>query len=177
MRAGAVLTLAMVLSGACVASSPETTVVVDSEITSTTTSVVAPVLGEQVEPEGFSLGSLDWEDGTEAKTLQVYLADNNGRRKRGLMGVTTLGEIDGMVFVWDAPHEGGFWMKDTLIPLDIAFVSGDGVVIAVMTMEPCEEAPCASVGPDEPYLLAFESVAGTFDINVGDSMGVAAGSR
>lgn len=62
-------------------------------------------------------------------TLQV--ARTEPQRERGLMAYTSLAPHTGMVFVFDVDGEVGFWMKDTLIPLDMIFVASDGVVRAV----------------------------------------------
>jgi uncharacterized membrane protein (UPF0127 family) len=53
--------------------------------------------------------------------LDVEIADTPEERAAGLMGREDLGALDGMAFVWPEPTSGGFWMKDTLIPLSIAF--------------------------------------------------------
>ncbi len=184
MRLGVVLCLAAVLGSACATASADGDASVAtgvlSDVASTATTGIAipvPTDDEPVEPTGFPVVQLDWYDDGEVQTLEVYLADDRGRRLRGLMGVTSLSEFDGMVFVWDSPHEGGFWMKDTIIPLDIAFVGADGLVTAVMTMQPCFEESCPSVGPDEAYMFAFESPAGVLDIEVGDAMSVESSSR
>ncbi len=79
------------------------------------------------------------------------------------MGVTDLGDLDGMVFLLPAPSTGGFWMKDTLIPLDVAFFATDGSLLAVLTMEPCTSDPCPTYAIDEPWQWAIEVRAGDFD--------------
>ena len=87
------------------------------------------------------------------------------------MGVTDLPENHGMAFRWDAPTEATFWMKDTLIPLSIAFVGEDGTVIAVREMAPCTADPCTTYGADGPYTMAIEANANWFEdhgIAVGD---------
>ncbi|MEA3502816.1 MAG: DUF192 domain-containing protein, partial [Actinomycetota bacterium] len=73
-------------------------------------------------------------DGFEAATitidgreLSVAVADTQALRAQGLMGVTDLGGLDGMLFVFQETTDGGFWMKDTLIALDIAFFDAGGV--------------------------------------------------
>jgi uncharacterized membrane protein (UPF0127 family) len=103
--------------------------------------------------------------------LDVRIADSDDERARGLMGVEDLGEHEGMAFVYDEPTTGSFWMKDTLIPLSIAFVDGSGTIVAVREMEPCTSDPCPTYGSDAPYVLAVEANEGYFDragIGVGD---------
>jgi uncharacterized membrane protein (UPF0127 family) len=110
--------------------------------------------------------------GGTGATLSVDLADETEERQRGLMGIRHLPADQGMAFVWPEPVVGTFWMKDTLIPLSIAFVDERGRVIDVLDMQPCEADPCPTYGVDEPYLLAVEANLGWFDDH-----GVEAGDR
>jgi uncharacterized protein len=110
-------------------------------------------------------------EGTDA-VLHVEVADSPSEQGKGLMGVDTLPQNDGMAFVYEEPVESTFWMKDTLIPLSIAFVDEDDRVIGVRDMEPCTADPCPSYGSDEPYVLAIEANLGWFDDH-----GIAAGDR
>jgi uncharacterized protein len=103
--------------------------------------------------------------------LYVDVADDAGERRRGLMGIESLPADEGMAFVFDEPVGSTFWMKDTLIPLSIAFVGEDDRVIGVRDMQPCEADPCPSYGVDEQYVLAIEANLGWFDdhgIEAGD---------
>jgi uncharacterized membrane protein (UPF0127 family) len=109
-------------------------------------------------------------DGSDA-VLYVDLAETAPARQMGLMGVETLPAVEGMAFVFDEPTQSTFWMKDTLIPLSIAFVDDTSRVIGVLDMQPCEADPCPTYGIDEPYVLAIEANLGWFDeagIEVGD---------
>lgn len=60
--------------------------------------------------------------------LHVQVARTEDQRERGLMSVTALRKHTGMVFVFDSDSGVAFWMKDTLIPLDMVFVGADGTV-------------------------------------------------
>ncbi len=95
--------------------------------------------------------------GTE---LLVVVADTGPARRRGLMGVADLGPLDGMVFVFDEDASAGFWMKDTLIPLEIAFFSSSGDLVDRMSMVPCEADPCAVYTPGSTYRYAVEVAEG-----------------
>jgi uncharacterized membrane protein (UPF0127 family) len=101
-------------------------------------------------------------DGTDA-VLYVDVAHTAEERSNGLMGVETLPADEGMAFVFEEPVGSTFWMKDTLIPLSVAFVGEDDRVIGVRDMQPCEADPCPSYGVDEPYVLAIEANLGWFD--------------
>jgi uncharacterized membrane protein (UPF0127 family) len=108
--------------------------------------------------------------GTDA-TLSVDVADDTDEQRRGLMGVEHLPADQGMAFVWPEPVQSEFWMKDTLVPLSVAFVDGTGHVIDVLDMQPCETDTCPTYGVDEPYVLAVEANIGWFDdhgVEVGD---------
>lgn len=90
----------------------------------------------------------------------VAVADTPERRARGLMGVEELGGLDGMLFVFSEDVRSAFWMKDTLIPLDIAFFALDGSLVEVLRMEPCEGEPCPGYRPAGDYRWALEAPAG-----------------
>jgi uncharacterized membrane protein (UPF0127 family) len=96
-------------------------------------------------------------------TLHVEVADDPDERRLGLMGVEDLPADQGMAFVFDEPVSTGFWMKDTPLPLSIAFVGEDERVVAILDMEPCESDPCPLYRPDDPYVLAVEANQGWFD--------------
>lgn len=98
-------------------------------------------------------------------TLEVAIADTPALRSRGLMGVEDFGDLDGMLFVYELASNGSFWMRDTLVPLDIAFFDQDGAVVQVLTMVPCPataaDAECERYRPNGTYQSALERPAGT----------------
>lgn len=97
-------------------------------------------------------------------------------RARGLMEVTALPDGAGMLFLFDEDRTGGFWMWNTLVPLDIAFADADGLVHTTATMTPCEaerSSQCPVTAPGEPYRVALEVPAGWLersDVRAGASM-------
>lgn len=97
------------------------------------------------------------------RSLLVALADTTPLRTRGLMGVKTLGELDGMVFTWEEPRKVSFWMKDTEIPLDIGYFDEQGVLFTVLSMVPCTADPCPTYPSEMPVLHALEALPGFFD--------------
>jgi uncharacterized membrane protein (UPF0127 family) len=109
--------------------------------------------------------------GTDA-TLAVAVADDPQERRTGLMDIEELPADQGMAFVWPEPVDSTFWMKDTLVPLSVAFVDASGHVIDVVDMQPCQADTCPSYGVDEPFVLAVEANLGWFDDH-----GVGAGDR
>jgi len=67
-----------------------------------------------------------------------------------------------MVFVFDGPAGGGFWMKNTLIPLSIAFWDQSGLILKIMDMTPCWADPCPVYYPGVVYVGAVETNRGWF---------------
>ncbi|HEX7248604.1 MAG TPA: DUF192 domain-containing protein [Actinomycetota bacterium] len=131
--------------------------------------MLAACTGEST-PEGPGVGTITFGGGA---SLEVRIADDDEERRRGLMGVPSLGADEGMVFEFPEPTVGSFWMKDTLIPLSIAFIDERDRVVTVLEMEPCTEEPCPRYSPDGPYVLAVEANAGWFDehsVEEGDRM-------
>lgn len=102
--------------------------------------------------------------------LAVLVADTAARRQHGLMEVPDLPEGVGMLFVgYERDRDGGFWMKDTLVPLTIAYIGADGTIVDLVDMAPCEADPCPSYPPDTPYRSALEVRQGWFaDHGIGE---------
>lgn len=73
------------------------------------------------------------------RQLKVAVAQEKQLRKQGLRRVEDLGELDGMLFVYPKPTRAEFIMKDTSIPLTVAFYSSRGEFIEQKDMEPCSE--------------------------------------
>lgn len=99
----------------------------------------------------------------QVHTVAVRIAETPSQRTHGLMEVPDLPEGVGMWFVYDEETTGGFWMKDTLVPLDIAYVGADGRVVSIADAEPCREEPCPTYEPEGPYQHVLEVAAGEFD--------------
>ncbi len=104
-------------------------------------------------------------DGRE-HAVAVRVADRPERRQQGLMGVEAVPPGTGMLFLFPTPHDGGFWMKDTLVPLDIAYVA-EGEIVAVLQMEPCVEyevasEDCPAYTPGAAYDTTLEVAQGWF---------------
>lgn len=124
----------------------------------------APVTPDALEPsEGFDVAAVTLTDGDGRVEVAVWVADTPQLRQRGLMERASLPAGAGMLFVFEGTTSGGFWMKDTLIPLSIAFVDDDGKVVETLDMEPCEADPCPVYTPDTPYRYALEVNQGFFE--------------
>lgn len=105
----------------------------------------------------------------ERVELVAEIADEPEERARGLMFRESMPEDHGMVFIYDEDHLGGFYMKDTLIPLSIAFVAADGTIVDIQDMEP---ETLDTHRPPKPYRHAIEANQGWFERN-----GIAPGDR
>lgn len=113
--------------------------------------------------EGFATAEVTLSDGRRRVPMPVWVADTGPLRQRGLMGRESLPSDTGMVFVFEEETSGGFWMKDTLIPLSIAFIDDTGQIVDILDMEPCEADPCPVYTPDATYLFALEANQGFFE--------------
>lgn len=102
-------------------------------------------------------------------SLFVEVADTRTERQTGLMNRACLGDNSGMLFVYPQDVENTFWMKETLIPLSIAWVKADGTVLGVDDMAPQTEDLHA---PPAPYRYAIEANQGWFTQH-----GIAAGDQ
>lgn len=72
--------------------------------------------------------------GRKPAVFEVEVAKDQKSRTRGLMGRTSLPQDSGMLFLFDVEQEGAFWMKNTLIPLDMIFIKADGTILSVHPM-------------------------------------------
>ena len=116
------------------------------------------------EPEGFSTMTARITE-TDGQTCEVcvWLADSPEERGRGLMGVTDLGDAAGMVFLFDEPVAGSFYMFQTPTPLSIAWFSPTGDHVGSADMAPCLDTPageCPLYSPGVEYDLATRGVRG-----------------
>ncbi len=75
--------------------------------------------------------------------VRVQVADTDEQRARGLMGVAHLPRRTGMLFVFETDEPVAFWMKDTLVPLDMVFISAQGIVRQVYANVPVVPASMA----------------------------------
>ena len=98
--------------------------------------------------------------------FKVELADRAEDRQRGLQFRSSLGNDQGMLFVFPVAAKHAFWMKDTLIPLDIIWMDLDKRVVFIeANAKPCKTAPCASFVPSEDALYVLEINAGLATLN------------
>lgn len=126
----------------------------------------------------FATGVLHAEEGQYSLALEV--AASSRQRRVGLMGRESLAPDVGMLFVYDEKQSAyhAFWMYETRIPLDIAFLDHAGEIRSINRMTPCttEKEACPRYPAGAPFWMALEVNAGYFNengIDVGDRLEVA----
>lgn len=97
--------------------------------------------------------------------IRVEIADTPEERAKGLMDRTFLPDGTGMLFQFDGEEDVTFWMKNTLIPLDILFFDANGSFVSGTTMVPCQADPCPLYASEEPTKTALEVPAGFLQIH------------
>jgi uncharacterized membrane protein (UPF0127 family) len=102
------------------------------------------------------------------REIRVEVAKTPQEMAKGLMGRRHLGQDEGMLFIFETEDYHAFWMKDTLIPLSIAFIDKEGRIVRITDMKPLT---LESHSPPTPILYALEMKKGWFSakgIKVGD---------
>lgn len=98
--------------------------------------------------------------------IEAELALTDGARSLGLMHREHLAEDAGMLFYYPDSQRRSFWMFNTLIPLDIAYLDESGKIMQILTMEPCfsdNPGHCRAYPSDHRARAALEVNAGVFD--------------
>jgi uncharacterized protein len=103
----------------------------------------------------------------------VELAQTDEQRQTGLMGRENLDKDKGMLFVYGEDGVYTFWMKNTLIPLDMIWIDGNGTVVRIIkNAEPCGKEYCPSINPNKKARYVLEIRGGE-----ADSIGLAEGNK
>lgn len=120
----------------------------------------------------FSTGTASITGANVSQTYDIEIADEGYEQSYGLMYRRWLAPDRGMAFLFESDIDASFYMKNTLIPLTIAFFDSTGRIVGVMDMEPCEQDPCPLYGPDSSYRGALEVNQGTFEGAEGDFVSI-----
>lgn len=107
------------------------------------------------------------------KCASVEIADDNEERQKGLMFREEMDENSGMLFIFENSDYYNFWMKNTLIPLDIIWISEDMKIVDIQNAVPCLEEPCEIYKPREKAFYVLEVNSGFAErneINIGDEV-------
>lgn len=99
----------------------------------------------------------------KGKTISAEVADDNSERAAGLMFREKLAPDSGMLFVMPSVDTVSFWMRNTKIPLSIAYINTSGMIMEIHKLKPFDETPVKSVFPSIAYALEMEQ--GWFDKN------------
>jgi uncharacterized membrane protein (UPF0127 family) len=98
----------------------------------------------------------------------VQVAATPDQQEHGLMFVRSLAGNDGMIFPYDPPQNVSFWMKNTLIPLDMIFIRADGAIARIATAKALDETPVPSGEPTAAVLEIRAGRAAELGIREGD---------
>jgi uncharacterized membrane protein (UPF0127 family) len=106
--------------------------------------------------------------------VTVEIADTEEKRARGLMFREYMAPADGMIFLFDEPGNYPFWMKNTLIPLDMLWLDSQAHIVSIArSVPPCKADPCPSYPPSGTATYVIEVVSGfarQHDLKVGDAV-------
>ena len=110
----------------------------------------------------------------QEKCFQVEIADSAEEIRTGLMHRKSLASNEGMLFIFPRPGYYNFWMKNTLIPLDMIWLNkAEEIVFIKHQAQPCLKEPCSSFGPNQraKYVLEINGgLASDFNFEKGDQM-------
>lgn len=97
----------------------------------------------------------------DGSAITVELAMTDEERARGLMFRERIRPDEGMLFVFDEEELHSFWMKNTLVPLDILWLGRDRRIVHIASdVPPCKADPCPTYGPAVPAAYVLELKAG-----------------
>jgi uncharacterized membrane protein (UPF0127 family) len=113
---------------------------------------------EQGRPQtGLAKVPLTIRSATGVHNFTVQIAATPEQQEHGLMFVRSLAPDQGMIFPYDPPQDASFWMKNTLIPLDMLFIRADGTIARIATAKPLDLSP---VPAGEPIAAVLEIAGG-----------------
>ena len=119
-----------------------------------TASAVTPAPQQEIVPPQATLG--------DGFVVNLELAITPEEVANGLMYRPSLPEDRGMLFVFEAERQPSFWMKNTLIPLDLVFLDNSGTIIDVTAeVQPCAADPCPTYTSSGPARAVLELAAGS----------------
>lgn len=119
-----------------------------------TNDVAAPAPGASARP------LVTVTEGPVRASVKVEIAATSAQRQQGLMYRQEMAEDEGMLFLFPTDTNSGFWMKNTYLPLDIAYIDAAGTVLEVRKAKPLDETP---LYPKQPYRYTLEVNQGWFE--------------
>lgn len=113
------------------------------------------------------------DNGKSLIKINAEIADDNSEREKGLMFREKLDENSGMLFIFEDEAYHAFWMKNTLIALDMIFIDKNYKIVDIKNAVPCNEEPCVLYKSSNPTKFILE-VNGDFtkknNVKVGDKI-------
>jgi uncharacterized protein len=131
--------------------------------------IAVSVCGEDRPATVLPTRTLTIEGAGKSERVIVELATASAQQQQGLMFRQVMPEDAGMLFLFGRETQGGFWMKDTYLPLDIAYLARDGTVLQVVHGKPLDRT---ILTPSQPYWHVIELNDGWFERH-----GMGVGSR
>lgn len=113
------------------------------------------------------------DNGKKHLKINVEIADDAQERGKGLMFREKLNEHDGMLFIFDNENYLSFWMKNTLIPLDIIFIDNNFKIVDIKNTVPCKQDPCTLYISSKPAMYVLEvnaNFTSKNNVGVGDKI-------
>lgn len=121
------------------------------------------------QPEIKPLERLSVKTDRGVQSFQVEVADDDRERQYGLMCRRALAADRGMLFVFPAPRPQRFWMRNTLIPLDIIYIGANGRVVSISrNVRPLDESGAPSIAPAQFVLELAAGRAAQIGLLPGD---------
>jgi len=134
-----------------------------------------PAASDQALPRhpesGLPIIPLTIQSSGKTHAFRVEVAESRAEQAKGLMFRRSMGANEGMLFPFDAPREASFWMKNTVIPLDIIFIGADQRILNIEAEAvPYSEAPRSSQGKAAAVLELIGGRAAQLGIGAGDKV-------
>ena len=112
----------------------------------------------------FPRGGATLTSANDSVSIDALIAATDPHRNYGLMYRPKMRSDLSMAFLYEGQADhGGFWMKNTLLPLSIAFIDENDVVVRMFDMTPCKRDRCRIYDPEVPYSAALEVNQGAFE--------------
>jgi len=102
----------------------------------------------------------------DGEKIIIEISKTPEEMQRGLMFRENLCPNCGMLFIFEEENFHGFWMKNTLIPLDMIFIDSDLNIVDILYAEPCTEDPCKSYTPKKKILYVLETNGGKYNESI-----------
>lgn len=122
-------------------------------------------------------GELNYLIKAGEREFLVELADTQELKRQGLMNRKTMPGSHGLLMIFKHDKLVPIWMKNMQFPIDVVWLSSEGVVIDIKTLPVCKEMPCKVFYPAQPARFVLEVGASLFPLNLGDKVEIIDASR